>query len=711
MSHLAQGKHDKLAQHKARKKYEARMLDTEDQNTDLRFSLGARVMCQCKKWMLGTVVMQRYHEPSGMPIGKCVPYQVQLDPTDGQAALLIAVPFDEDRAIRLARCNEFGVYLPDYPGTYSSSHQFATLTITAANSHKSDESLAWWRSLVVQMGARLSPGVPSTPPTDIAMAARHRYRRSVEQAVLLLQMCLWGEDVSLFERLMEDGGREIDFKQSLIYAESTFLLTPLAAACMHGHAEVARWLLANGATIAVREVVVSGAYTPLHLSCFHGRPECLCVLLEHSASVLVADYQGCTPLATAACEGQTSCVAAMLGKLQRQNFGGTSAELWYVMQGCRVLSFVNEALRRCSAACQAGVPVKSQLLSIGDCLRMLLDATGGGQYLEESADSRRLLKVLDRQREGGAPASLSDVEDIAAARRAAEQAADEAARALLEEEEEERAGAAGVAGGQKKNKKKKKKKVNAGAPSNEAAEEPPTGTGSGADSTSVAWHDKTCDDEEAEGAHKQQAPKKKASKKTKAKQAGVSEARAPVASEISKELEALEAHLMASLGEVDPAEAEAAGASNDELLQWIASSCSLQPGSKPLARTVMRCILETASGSEEPPAALKITKQIELRKPLMLKYISCPSDPLTPHTINVQAACLYEVQAYCGRKNWPQGLIKKVFYILYETDIIFEDAYVVWRGREDVVDDTPGKDRALFQVNEFLQWLSDAAEE
>jgi hypothetical protein len=176
-----------------------------------------------------------------------------------------------------------------------------------------------------------------------------------------------------------------------------------------------------------------------------------------------------------------------------------------------------------------------------------------------------------------------------------------------------------------------------------------------------------------------------------------------------KELEAVEAHLMASLGEVEPAEADAAGASNDELLQWIATTCSLQPGSKPLARAVMRCILETASGSEEPPVALKITKQIEFRKPLMLKYISCASDPLTPHTINVQAACLYEVQAYCGRKNWPPGLMKKVFYILYETDIIFEDAYNEWR--EDVVDDTPGKHTALFQVNEFLRWLSEANEE
>jgi hypothetical protein len=60
------------------------------------------------------------------------------------------------------------------------------------------------------------------------------------------------------------------------------------------------------------------------------------------------------------------------------------------------------------------------------------------------------------------------------------------------------------------------------------------------------------------------------------------------------------------------------------------------------------------------------------------------------------------------RLGWPQDLMKKVFYNLYETDIIFEDAYVVWR--EDVVDDTPGKNTALFQVNEFLQWLSIANE-
>ena len=91
---------------------------------------------------------------------------------------------------------------------------------------------------------------------------------------------------------------------------------------------------------------------------------------------------------------------------------------------------------------------------------------------------------------------------------------------------------------------------------------------------------------------------------------------------------------------------------------------------------------------------------------LLLKHNAQASQA---EAIRAQTASLYEVQAFCARKGWPQNLIKKVFYHLYETDIVFEDAYSVWR--EDVSDETPGKDKALFQVNEFLQWLAEAAEE
>jgi translation initiation factor 4G len=64
---------------------------------------------------------------------------------------------------------------------------------------------------------------------------------------------------------------------------------------------------------------------------------------------------------------------------------------------------------------------------------------------------------------------------------------------------------------------------------------------------------------------------------------------------------------------------------------------------------------------------------------------------------------LFEVQRYCCNANWPQGLAKKLFYQLYDQDIVFEEAYNVWR--EDSDDTTDGKPKALYQVNEFLQWL------
>ena len=54
---------------------------------------------------------------------------------------------------------------------------------------------------------------------------------------------------------------------------------------------------------------------------------------------------------------------------------------------------------------------------------------------------------------------------------------------------------------------------------------------------------------------------------------------------------------------------------------------------------------------------------------------------------------MFEVQRYCCNANWPQGLAKKLFYQLYDQDIVFEEAYNVWQ--EDSDDTTDGKPKAL----------------
>jgi len=125
-----------------------------------------------------------------------------------------------------------------------------------------------------------------------------------------------------------------------------------------------------------------------------------------------------------------------------------------------------------------------------------------------------------------------------------------------------------------------------------------------------------------------------------------------------------------------------------------------------VSRAVMRCVLEAAVDKDETPSATKICKQIERCAKLLKK---CTQHNEASKHLMKQAGCLYEVQAFCFAKSWPPGLMKKLFYNLYETDVVFEDAYGVWR--EDVNDVTPGKDKALFQVNEFLQWLDEAVED
>ena len=67
------------------------------------------------------------------------------------------------------------------------------------------------------------------------------------------------------------------------------------------------------------------------------------------------------------------------------------------------------------------------------------------------------------------------------------------------------------------------------------------------------------------------------------------------------------------------------------------------------------------------------------------------------------------MQAFCNTLSFPSGLLKKIFYHLYNEDVVFEEAYSVWR--EDLGDSTPGKMEALVHAREFLEWLDTAEED
>jgi hypothetical protein len=181
---------------------------------------------------------------------------------------------------------------------------------------------------------------------------------------------------------------------------------------------------------------------------------------------------------------------------------------------------------------------------------------------------------------------------------------------------------------------------------------------------------------------------------------------ANAAQAFTKQLDALSAYLRSGV----LAYSESEGTGPTEAIAWLDANFpqAAQADAK-VARVVMSCVLETAAAGDESadrPLAPKLCKQIERCAKLLKK---CTADEKEPRSLTKQAGCLFEVQAFCHKLQWPQGLIKKVFYQMYETDVVFEDAFGVWR--EDLTDETPGKDKALIQVNEFLQWLDEAAEE
>eukprot|EP01137_Pigoraptor_chileana_P026610 Opistho-2@8165 len=102
----------------------------------------------------------------------------------------------------------------------------------------------------------------------------------------------------------------------------------------------------------------------------------------------------------------------------------------------------------------------------------------------------------------------------------------------------------------------------------------------------------------------------------------------------------------------------------------------------------------------------KSAKQKELQ--LMTKWMPVAKAFVAGRHV-LQVAVLYAAQVSAHRKGFPTGLLERHFDALYNLDIVDEEAYNIWK--EDVNDSLPGKQRALFQVNRWLNWLATAESE
>jgi len=137
----------------------------------------------------------------------------------------------------------------------------------------------------------------------------------------------------------------------------------------------------------------------------------------------------------------------------------------------------------------------------------------------------------------------------------------------------------------------------------------------------------------------------------------------------------------------------------DAIVTWLKSNLATELlCSAAGARTIMRALLSHFS-----------TKAQEAN---FKKYGKVPSLLYGEDTIEMrrlQLQMVYEVQVFCHECDFEKDLVKRLFYALYECDIVVEDTFTMWK--EDTENSEPGKRAALLHANAFLQWLATAEEE
>nr|XP_039257067.1 eukaryotic translation initiation factor 4 gamma 2-like isoform X1 [Styela clava] len=147
------------------------------------------------------------------------------------------------------------------------------------------------------------------------------------------------------------------------------------------------------------------------------------------------------------------------------------------------------------------------------------------------------------------------------------------------------------------------------------------------------------------------------------------------------------------------------------IYKWIKENVTLDLYTDPgFINVLVSCSLDhitkhssLAEGVERTQNPLREIKEKERQlmveiKPVLQKFLH--DKP------KLQLHALYAAQVFCCNKEFPKGLLLRLFNGLYEEDVVDEETYYVWK--EDVNEQYCGKGKALFQVNKWLAWLREA---
>ncbi|XP_072428568.1 eukaryotic translation initiation factor 4 gamma 1-like isoform X1 [Chiloscyllium punctatum] len=142
-------------------------------------------------------------------------------------------------------------------------------------------------------------------------------------------------------------------------------------------------------------------------------------------------------------------------------------------------------------------------------------------------------------------------------------------------------------------------------------------------------------------------------------------------------------------------------ADNQRIFDWIEANIDeKQIVSSVFIRALMKSVCHSAVVFENP---IRVdTEVVQNRVKVLTKYLD--SDPQR------ELQALYALQALMAKLEQPPNLLRTFFDVLYDEDVISEEAFYKWESSKDPAEQQ-GKGVALKSVTAFFTWLREAEEE
>jgi len=142
---------------------------------------------------------------------------------------------------------------------------------------------------------------------------------------------------------------------------------------------------------------------------------------------------------------------------------------------------------------------------------------------------------------------------------------------------------------------------------------------------------------------------------------------------------------------------------NEAVCSWIAGHCEDKVGSPTFIRLVTTVVVESCIDGIGGPTANCQLKQEQLieRRSILKKYILNEQDALQ---------ALLAIQNMVHRLEHPNKLLHSIFELLYNEDVITEEAFCNWETNKDPAEQE-GKGVALKSCTQFLIYIKEAEED